>query len=177
MRIDIFADSQRVFTETLNGGSGWQMFGDGRIADLSPGGNEVLLRGIVGNLYGLHELPALGYELTLVGETERNGSVYWEIKKTAPDGFSEHLFLDKDTYLVMSDVETSALHPDVDSTETPQEAFYSDFRKEGGIVFSNRTEKRNLDTGEVMQTTQVTARTVNPDLSPSQFERPEPETP
>lgn len=172
MRIDIFADGQRVFTEALNGEAGWQMFDDGEIADLSPEGEAALRRGVVSNLYGLHELPGLGYDLKLIGERERNGGVFWEIEKTAPDGFGEHLFLDKDTYLVMSEVETSALHPDIDSTQTPQETFYSDFRSSGGVLYPYTSEKRNLATGEIMQQTVATMHKTNPELEAGQFERP-----
>ena len=61
MRIDVYAGDQRVFTEALGPDGGWQMFGDGKVADLSPGRDVALQRGVIGNLHGLHELPALGY--------------------------------------------------------------------------------------------------------------------
>ncbi|GJL92981.1 MAG: hypothetical protein DHS20C04_26400 [Hyphococcus sp.] len=172
MRIDVYAGDDRVFTEALGPDGGWQMFGDGKVADLSPDGDDALRRGVIGNLYGLHELPSLGYELKLIGSNERNGGSFWEIEKTAPDGFSEHLFFDKDTFLIASSVNTSALHPDIDSTEVRQETFYFDYQKVGGVLFSNRSEKRNLDTGDVMQTSAITSRRINVALDPAQFERP-----
>jgi len=161
-----------VFTEALGPDGGWQMFDDGEVADLSPDGDAALQRGIIGNLYGLHELPALGYELTFIGSNERNGAEFWEVEKTAPDGFSEHLFFDKDTFLIASSVNTSALHPDIDSTEVRQETFHSDYQEKNGVMFSNKSEKRNLDTGEIMQNTTVTGRQVNVALEPGQFNRP-----
>ncbi len=174
MRIDVFAGDQRVFTEALGPDGGWQMFGDGEVADLSPGGDDALRRGVIGNLYGLHELPALGYKLEFIGSSQRNNGSFWEIEKTAPDGFSEHLYFDKDTFLIASSINTSALHPDIDSTEVRQETFYSNYQETGGVQFSNASEKRNLDTGEVMQNTTVTGREVNAMLEPGQFERPTP---
>ena len=172
MRIDIFADGQRVFTEAMNVDKGWQMFGDSEIADLSAEGEAALRRGIESNLYALHELPTLGYKLELLGETQRNGSVYWEVERTAPDGFSDHLFLEKASYLIASSIETSALHPDLDSTQVRKESLNSDFQEQDGIVFSRRSDTRNIETGEVVQTIIVTARTLNPTLDPAQFERP-----
>ncbi len=175
MRIDVYAGEDRVFTEALGPDGGWQMFGDGEVADLSPDGDAALQRGVIGNLYGLHELPALGYELTLIGESKRNGGQFWEVEQTAPDGFSVHLFFDKDTFLITSTVATSALHPDIDSTEVRQETFNSGHREIEGVVFSHKSETRNLDTGEIMQETTVTARQVNAVLEPGQFDRPQAE--
>ncbi|WDI30195.1 hypothetical protein PUV54_09505 [Hyphococcus flavus] len=173
MRIDVFAEGNRVFTEALGPDGGWQMFNDGEVADLSPGGDAALKRGVIGNLYGLHELPGLGYKLELVGSAERNGSAFWEVERTAPDGFSEHLFFDKDTFLQASSVETSALHPDLDSTEVRQESFILSYEEIDGVLFRSKSETRNLENGELMQTTTVTARTLNVDnIDASQFSRP-----
>ncbi len=149
------------------------MFDDGTVADLSLDGENALKRGLISNLYGLHEITAQGYTLALIGSTSHNGSTYWEVKKSSPDGFSEHLYLDKDTFMITSDIETSALHPDLDSSKTRQETFRSDYREVAGVLFSHKSEKYNLDTGDIMQTAIVTSREVNIDLDPAQFLRPE----
>ncbi len=172
MRIDILAGGERVFTEALGPDGAWQMTGDGTVSRQSVEGEAALRRGIFNNLYGLHELAALGYQLTLVGEAQRNGGAFWEIEKIGPDGFSEHLFFDKDTYLLASHMQTSALHPDVDMTQTRQETFHTDYRAAGGVLFSDSGETRNLDTGETMQTTKVTSRALNPVIDPAMFLTP-----
>lgn len=169
MRIDIYAEGERVFTEALGPKGGWQMYRDGSIADVSPEGEAALENGLTGNLYGLHELQQRDYKFDFLGSAERNGGTFWEVERTAPDGSSQHLYFDKDTFLIASEIETNALHPDVDSTEVPQETFYSDYRETGGIIFSNKSETRNLDTGEVMQTIVTTSRELNPVLDPGQF--------
>lgn len=172
MRIDIYDAGQRVFTEALGPDGGWQMVADETVADLSPDGASALQRGVVSNLYGLHELPSLGYKLDLVGSTERNNSTFWEIEITAPDGFSEHVFLDKDTFLIASKVETSALHPDLDPEKTPQETFFTDYQESGGVLFSRKSETRNLETGDVMQTAIVKSHDVNVAFGKKEFRRP-----
>jgi hypothetical protein len=172
MRIDIFADGERVYTEALGPDGGWQMYRDGTVADVTPEGEAALESGVTGNLFGLHEFQERGYELEFLGSAERNGGTFWEVKQTGPDGASQHLFFDKDTFLIASDIATNALHPDVDATEVPQETFYSDYRETDGVVFSNRSETRNLDTGEVMQTIVTTDRKLNPTLDTEQFVRP-----
>lgn len=70
-------------------------------------------------------------------------------------------------------IETSALHPDIDSTEVRQETFQSDYREAAGVMFSNFSEKKNLDTGDIMQTDIVKSRSVNTTIDPQIFKRPE----
>jgi hypothetical protein len=172
VRIDIFAGGERVFTEALGPDGGWQMFADETVGSLSPEGEAALRRGEATNLYGLHELAGLGYELKFLGETARNSGAYWEIEKIGPDGFSVHLFFDRDTYLLASEMQTAALHPDVDATEIRSETFHSNYEAVAGMLFANHEEKRNLDTGEVMQTIIVTSRVINPEVDPALFARP-----
>ena len=172
MRIDVFADGARVFTEALGPGGGWQMFGDGTVAGLTPEGEAALLRGLHGNLYGLHELPNLGFSLSLVGKTEFAGAQYWTVEQIAPDGFSQHVFIDPDTFLIAGDRRTTALHPDIDATQTNQELFHTDYQETAGVLFSERSETKNIDTGELMQSTTVTSRLVNEEVDSSIFSRP-----
>lgn len=70
-------------------------------------------------------------------------------------------------------IETSALHPDIDSTEVRQETFQSDYCEAAGVMFSNFSEKKNLDTGDIMQTDIVKSRSVNTTIDPQIFKRPE----
>ncbi len=142
MRIDVFADGNRVFTEALGPDGGWQMFGDGRVADLSEDGKKALVRGIAGNLFGLHERVALGYKLELFGDVTKGGNPYFELEETTPDGFAKRLYMDPVSYQISGEIRTSALHPDVDNTEQRQESRNMDFRadREGEPVYSNRQE-------------------------------------
>ena len=172
MRVDIFVGNTRVFTEALGRNGGWQMSGDGTVKDLSPEGAAKLQRGIISNLYSLNELPSLGYKLTLVGSTQRNGSEFWEVEKRHPDGFSENLFLDKDTFLITSSVKTSALHPDIDNAQVREETITLEHQTVAGVVYDGKSEKHNLDTGAIMQTTTVLSRVPNTSLDLTQFERP-----
>jgi len=175
MRIDIFADGNRVFTEALGPDGGWQMFGDGRVADLSEDGHKALVRGIAGNLFGLHERAALGYSLELFGEITHGGKAYYELEEIAPDGFSRRLYMDPASYQITRDLETSALHPDIDATKQRKETISMDFRAgaAGEPVYADRQETRDLDTGELMQTTTITGRTINGPVDASRFKRPE----
>lgn len=175
MRIDIFAGGNRVFTEALGPDGGWQMFGDGRVADLSADGHKALVRGVAGNLFGLHERAALGYQLELFGEITHDGKTYYELEEVAPDGFSRRLYMDPVSYQITRDLETSALHPDIDATKARKETHSMDFRagSAGEPVYANKQETRDMDTGALMQTTTITGRTINGLVDASRFSRPE----
>jgi hypothetical protein len=172
MRIDVSVDGVRVFSEALGPGGGWQMFSDGRIEGLTPAGEAALKRGIVGNLYGLHELRDLGYSLELLGATVFDGTEFWEIEKIAPEGTSEYIFIRQDTFLIDRETEISALHPDVDATKQPQETVFLQYRETGGVMYSNRSETRNRESGDILQTDIVKLRKVNEPVDQALFEKP-----
>jgi hypothetical protein len=165
MRIDIFAGAERVFTEAVAGDGAWQMLqGQTTGSDSSEDGRKALRRGLVDNLYGLFEQPALGYRLSYAGEDTKDGRQFWVVDQTAPDGFAIRLYVDPESRFVARAIERSALHPDVDSTAARFETRYSDFRATDGVVYHRKSEKVNLDTGAVAQTVTVKAIEINPPL-------------
>lgn len=174
MRVDIMAGGERVYTEALGPDGAWQLRkGQTEGTPESEAGAAALRRGVVENLYGLHELPGLGYTLTFAGSRKLGNENYWAIDVKAPSGFSETLYLDEHTYLVTRKIETSALHPDLDAAKKRFETLSLDYRPAGGVEFARKSEKRNLDTGEIVQTTIVKSVSINPDIDGSVFRRPQ----
>jgi hypothetical protein len=173
MRIDVFHDGEAVFTEAYNGKAGWQWLGDDAGAiDMSPEGEAALQRGIVGNIFGLHELPLLNYNLSLIGQQMVDGTNYWLIDTESPDGFSRRLYINAATYLTQRSREKSALHPDIDPETRRFESLHSDYRKQAGRLFSFKGKKVDLDTGEVVQTTEILRLATNPEIDNSFFDKP-----
>ena len=173
MRIDIYAGDERVFTEALNPEGGWQLYrGESAGIDLSPDGEKALKRGLIGNLHALYELPDLGYELQFIGLVSRGDADFWQIDITAPDGFTKHLLFDQNSYLLVRELECSALHPDIDSTEECFETIHSDIMSVEGITYSRRSDKYVADTDVLVQTTVIENVEINPDLVEALFDRP-----
>jgi len=173
MRVDIFSGDERVFTEALGPDGGWQLLQAASVATgLSEDGEQALRRGLTGNLYGLHELPGLDYTLSLAGSAERDEKRFWVIDQVGPAGFSKRLLLDESSYLVMSEIETSALHPDVDSTKALQETHYSNYQASAGVLFPRRTVKKDSATGEIVQTVEVKKVAINPEIEATLFDPP-----
>ncbi|MCH7805693.1 MAG: hypothetical protein IH995_00920 [Proteobacteria bacterium] len=173
MRIDIFADGQRVFTEAFNGESGWQMFGDGTVADMSEAGEAAVRHGIITNLYGLNEMAGINQALEYIGREMIDGRDYEKFDLIFDDGFVLHYDLDSETGLIVRQYDEVALHPDLDDTVQRFMTVYSDFRTVGGVVYSFHDEKRDLDTDELVQTTQIEEIVQNPEIDPAFFERPD----
>ena len=172
MRIDIYAEGERVFTEALGPDGGWQMFADGRIEGLSEDGEKALQRGVVSNLFGLHEREAHGHNLQLAGDIELDGKTFIGLVETAPDGFEKTLFLDPENYLVVHGMEVSALHPDIDPAKQQFLTVNSAFSTIDGVVFSDMEEKYDRNTGDVVQRSRVTERLINPTLDRQLFLKP-----
>ena len=78
MRIDIFADGRRVFTEALDRGRTWTWNPDGGVRDGTSQGAAALRHGIElpFKLFGLHEVRDRGYRLEFVGREEIAGVDY-----------------------------------------------------------------------------------------------------
>lgn len=171
MRIDVYDDDVRVFSEGFDGNDGWQLpAGTAAAAPMSAAGEAAVRRGIVGNLFGLHERPTLGYELRFVAtEPAVRGGEHWVIDSIAPDGFRERLYVDSDSGRIERRSETSSLHPDDDPEEHRFVTRVSDYRERGGRWFPFRTEKFRAATGAGVQRTTVTRLVVNPALPDDVF--------
>lgn len=175
MRIDIFADDQRVFTEAFDGTSGWQLLQGQSVAqDMSPEGEVAVIHGLHGNIFGLHELEKLGYSLSLVGSDTVDDSDYWLVDSVSSAGFLKRYFINAETFLIERTREESALHPDVDAETQRFETLQFDYREQGGRLFSFRGTKTDIDTGDEVQSTEIIRLVVSPQFEPDTFEKPSP---
>ena len=97
MRIDVFADSKRVFTEAFDGTRGWQLGGEGTVAtEASAKGTSALQHGIEFpfKVFGLHEMAARGHHLVLLAPETIEGVAYAVVELTLNDGFQVRYYLD-----------------------------------------------------------------------------------
>lgn len=170
MRVDVYSDDVRVFSEGFDGQKGWQWPGgtDQPVA-MSDAGEAAVKRGIVGNLYGLHERPALGYDLRYTGTEDAGETRFHVIESTSPDGFVERFYIDADTRRLAQKREISSLHPDTDPVEQAYVTHFADYRVVDGRWFSFRSEKRPLESDVAVQTVILTRVTINPDLPDELF--------
>ncbi len=174
MRIDVFVDSERVFTEALSSiNEGWQLDGGGtRPKPLSEQGKANLQKAVHTKVYGLHEMEGLGYQIKFLGLQEFMGDMHWAIDLISPNDQSERLFYDQKSFLKTGSMVESALHVDVDPTKTRNASITKNHMMVDGVMFSFGDEVINLRENKVMQTSNVIKIEVNKDQDLERFASP-----
>lgn len=173
MRIDVIRAGMRVFTEAYDGQRGWQAFDDLSVAEaMSSDGEKAVQRGIISNIFGLHELQGLGYSLHFAGRDKLENTEFWLVDVVAPDGFRQRFFINAETWLIERKREESALHPDLDASLKRFETRQLDYRKLNGRLYSTGESKVDLNTGAEVQTTRIVELTVNAPVDAQMFLKP-----
>lgn len=175
MRIDVFSEGKRVFTEAYDGTRGWQQKGEGTAAEYSTEqGSKALWHGTVlpGKVFGLHEYKKLGHKVELVGREEVERINYYVLKITLSDGFETQIYVHPETWLIERGRDFAAIHVDVDPTKLRLENQYLDYRPVDGVLRSFKSTQKNLETGAWTQTTTIQSIKVNILLDPSEFVKP-----
>lgn len=173
MRIDIFAGTDRVFSEGFNGSAGWQWNGGEEHAESIDGEAAAALRhGAILNLRGLHELQALGHGVSYLGLEDLDGVELHAVEITLDDGFKRYDYLDPDSFLIVRSRTFRAFHPDLDPEKKWHETRFSDFRDIEGQIRAFAQQTVNLETGETISTVTTEAIRVNVSLVGELFEAP-----
>ncbi len=175
MRIDIFDQGQRIFTEGYDGALGWQWRGGVEGATRASEEGEAALRHgpqLPMHIVGLYELPQRGHSVELEGRERLDGVDYYVVKATLDDGYSMFYFIDPQSWLITRSRDFRAYHPDVDAEEKWHETRYSDFRNVAGTQKSYSSTSFDMATGDVVGTTTLEAVRVNPELDPTMFDMP-----
>ena len=162
VRIDVFADAARVFSEGIDSEGGWQQNGEGSAVEgMSDAGMAAMAAGVEGNLLGLLQLEQRGYQVRALGRYTHEGVEYHRLQLIRPDGFERHYFINPRTWMIDYTRETSALHPDVNPAEKAVESFYSDYRRVCGVMRSHQTRTIELDSRNEIQRSEITAAQCN----------------
>lgn len=162
MRVDIYADGSRVFSEGVDDGGAWQQDGAGApITPSSDKGRAALLHGIEFNLFGLHQLTGRGHTLSLESDEIIDGKVFEVVRATLNDGFETYLFINPETSMIERRRDIRALHPDVDPATKLIESQYFDFRDYCGVRSSASSRQIDVTTGAEMQTTKIVKQECN----------------
>src|ERR687892_2365015 len=88
----------------------------GRVAESDRG--TAALTGLLGKLFGLHELQRRGHRVDLTGRERIDGIDYCALRITLNDGYTTTLYVDPKSWLVTRRRDFRPLHVDVDPTPT-----------------------------------------------------------
>lgn len=172
MRVDIFANGERVFAESFDGRRGhqWQQ-SDGQ-TPASDRGTVALSHTphLPNHIFRLKDVGRNGHTLELTGHDSIDGVTHGVLKLTLSDGFETFLFIDTATGWVTRSRNKRALHVDVDDDEKVIEARMSDFRPVGEIIHPHSVVEIDLGTEEVLTRITLQDLKVNVELQPQYFE-------
>lgn len=165
VRVDIYADGERVFSEGVDdeGVWGWNL-GDSAPAAAGEKGRQALLQGVEFNLIGLHRFPERGQSLSLVGREMFNGAECHVIQTTFANGFEARLYIDPRTWMIVGRRDRRAYHPDLDSREKRIEGRFSEFRAVEGVQTPYLSEDFDMTSGERIGRSEIFWLKHNPDV-------------
>ena len=160
VRIDIFADGQRVFSEGWDGSAGWQLKqGETEPVPTSEAGAAALRHGLEqpGHLWTLQDMVENGHTVELVADGGREVPGTRLVRLTLRDGFESWYRIDYANCHVVAKRDFRAFHPDVDSEERWIESRFEDFRSQDGVTRAWTTLDVDLATGDTVGRTRLVA--------------------
>ena len=162
MRIDVYEDGNRVFSEGKDEMGAWEWpGGKDTPEDVSHGGAAALEHGIEFNLFALAELLDRGHGIELVGRESVSDQEYFVLKVTLSDGFQTYRYVNAETWLVDVARDFRAFHPGIDSTKQNIETRFDRWVRVDGVLFASRSQNFDTDTGEVIATVMVLKSSYN----------------
>lgn len=171
MRVDIFADEQRVFAESFDGEKAYQWNPTDGQSAASERGTVALSHTpqLPNHIFRLKDAAANGHDIELLGRETADGTAYAVLRLTLSDGFENYLWVDEGSGFVTRVRNTRALHVDISDDEKVIESRISDFRRVGRIVHPHRVEEVDLKTGETLVAVSLLSLELNEELPNGYF--------
>lgn len=151
-------------------GSAWEYFGDPKVVVRTTGNPSAAIRHYAGVERPLYNYKAKGSNAEYLGEGDLDGVKVYIVKLTRRDGYVEHFYINRETFLV-----------DASGGEAPIHAFgeavghltrISDYRPLAGVLIAHRFETVEAATGEPLDSMQWQEIEANADLPGDWFSPP-----
>jgi hypothetical protein len=157
VRIDVYVEGKRVFTECFDGKTAWEMDAKGVTSEQSSDGTAALWHGTQypGQILDIAELGRHGHHIESTGKEKVSGVEYDVLRLTMSDGFITYRFVDPKTHLITRGRDVRAAHPDIDPKKVEIETTWSDFRAVDGVMRPFVSTEKNLNDGKWIQTATV----------------------
>ena len=171
MRVDIFADGQRVFAESYDGENAYQWSPKNGQSAASERGTVALSHTpqLPNHIFRLKDVAANGHTLELLEHEVIDGTSYSVLKLTLSDGFENYMWVDSESGYVARARNTRALHVDINDEEKVIESRISDFRRVGDIVHPHSVLEVDLKTGDTLVDVTLLSMELNVELPGSYF--------
>lgn len=171
MRVDIFANGQRVFAESFDGEYAHQWDPENGQSAASERGTVALSHTpqLPNHIFRLKDVAANGHTLELLDNEVVDGIKYSVLKLTLSDGFENYLWVSSGSGHVTRARNTRALHVDINDEEKIIESRMSDFRQIGDIMHPHRVVEVDLKTGNTLVEVTLLSMTINVELPGDYF--------
>jgi hypothetical protein len=169
MRIDVFTDGIRVYSEGWDGRRAWQLPQDSaRPVPSAAQAGAALRHGLEqpGHLWTLADMPRNGHRLKLLGREPVDGTRYYVVRLTLSDGFRSWYLVDPTTCLIGRKRDFRAFHPDQEPHRKWVESAFDDFRTVAGITKPYRMRDIDRASGKIISTTRVLEIALDPGFDP-----------
>jgi hypothetical protein len=156
MRIDVYVDGSRVFSEGIDSGGAWEQRGPSSApASVGEAPRNALAHRIAYRFDGIWFAREHGRTVTLAGRERVDEVDYQVVKLGFPDGFETYFYVNPATWLIERQRDRRAYHPSNDATRITVETVSSDFRPLCGVQFARASRDVNLATGATLSASRV----------------------
>ena len=153
MRIDIYRDGERVYSEFLDSSGAWELpHGAATPRSASADGAAALRHGLEqpGHLWTLADMTRNGHEVALEAGETIEGVDYRVVKVTLRDGFEIWYWVDESTCLIARSRTFRAYHPNLDPARRWTESVFEDYEEFDGIRKPRVTRDVDFATGRTV---------------------------
>jgi hypothetical protein len=173
MRIDVFVDGNRVFSEGIDRAGAWEQRGPAAApAAVGEAPRNALSHGIAYRFDGIWFAREQGRTVALQAEEQVDGVAYHVVRLGFPDGFETYLYVNPATWLIERQRDQRAYHPSNDPTRIRVETVQSAFAPLCGVRFARASRDVNLGTGATLSQNRVTEGRCNLAEAQLEIDRP-----
>lgn len=153
MRIDVFVNGDRVYSEGLDREGAWEQAGEGQsVVSVDQTAHDALARGITYRFDGIWFARERGHEVAYEGAQAVNGVDYHVVKLRFDDGFETYFYINPATWMVERRRDRRAYHPAIDSTEILIESVSDGFAPLCGVPLAMTSQDIDIANGAVLAT-------------------------
>lgn len=153
MRIDVFVDGDRVYSEGLDHEGAWEQAGEGQpIVSVDQTARDALARGISYRFDGIWFAREQGHQVAYEGAQSVGGVDYHVVKLRFDDGFETYFYINPANWMVERRRDRRAYHPAVDSTEILVESVSEAFAPLCGVPLAMTSQDVDVTNGAVLAT-------------------------
>jgi hypothetical protein len=173
MRIDVYVDGNRVFSEGIDRAGAWEQRGPAVApAAVGEAPRNALAHGIAYRFDGIWFAREQGRTVALQGEERVDGVAYHVVKLGFADGFETYLYVNPSSWLIERQRDQRAYHPSNDPTQIRVESVQGAFGPLCGVQFARASRDVNLGTGATLSQNRVTDARCNLAEAQLEIDRP-----